>query len=137
MTKTILIIDDSEIQRYLAERTIKKAMGSVCILHQSDGKEALKFLEELEQRGKKNFPSIILLDINMPLMDGFDFLESFTKLKQTNESYGEIKIIMYSSSELWEEVERALAYDCVAGHISKALPPDEMITLLNKHASAS
>ena len=135
MPKMALIIDDSEIQRYIAERTIKKAMGSICVLHQSDGNEALNFLLELDHRNQKDFPSFMLLDINMPLMDGFAFLDLFTKLRQEKESFKEIKVIMYSSSELWEEVERALEYDCVVGHISKALPAHEMVALLNKHVN--
>lgn len=69
MIKQILIVDDDEIFRLTASITLQKVFPSVKVLYAKHGEEALDLL-------KVNQPDIILLDLNMPIMDGWDFLKA-------------------------------------------------------------
>jgi CheY-like chemotaxis protein len=72
-TKTILLVDDDYVSNYLTERQIKKSGIADSVKTVRNGEEALTYLAE--PANKK--PDLILLDINMPEMDGLEFLKHF------------------------------------------------------------
>ena len=72
MTKSILVVDDNKICNFLTVNALKKAGGFGDIEVVINGLEAINLLKETPQ-----FPDLILLDINMPVMDGLDFLKTF------------------------------------------------------------
>ena len=71
----ILVVDDNEGDQFLAEHLIKKYLPDTQQLKAYDGEEALRVIAESDVK-----PDIILLDINMPGMDGFEFLEAYNQL---------------------------------------------------------
>lgn len=73
MKKNIWIIDDDAITRFLIQRTLSKAPFEVEIREFADGMMALEAFHETAKAGEK-LPEIVLLDISMPVMDGWDFL---------------------------------------------------------------
>ncbi len=124
MTKAnIFIIDDEKLDRYLFRHDLKKTGIDVNVVEFSGGLDALAFLEDFEAHqgnGNDGFPpEIIFLDINMPRLSGFGFLERFALLQEKHGDYGRCAVIVMSSSEHPDERERALGHPAVAGFITK------------------
>lgn len=118
MDATFLIIDDSPADCFLTKRCIKKINPSAEILEASDGREGL---EILETHGAS--VDLILLDINMPRMNGHEFIQEY------NGTYGEHQgpvVVMLTSSDQQSDKSRALAFEFVKNYVLKPLSPDDM-----------
>src|SRR4051794_424956 len=98
-----LLIDDDRITNFINERLIKKLNITNEINVAFNGAEALEIIHKSCQ-GNKVCHELIFLDINMPVMDGFDFLAEFNKLKFQNKD--QIKIVMLSTSSSPKDMER-------------------------------
>lgn len=121
---SVLVIDDCDGDVFLARKAFKKAGVCENVVSMSDGFKGLTFLRNFDS-GKADLgdgfpPALILLDINMPRMNGFAFLEQFEQLR-TEDCYHSMVVMMFSSSENQEDVTRALSYDCVKGFLMKPL----------------
>ena len=120
---SILIVDDSETDRYLLKRVIQKTELVANIFESDNGQEALDLLNDYDSNKSKygeSFPPLLVfLDINMPLVDGFEFLEQFSKLRTTQKDYESMVIILLSSSEHADDKRKAFAYDYVHDYIIK------------------
>ena len=118
---SVLIVDDCRIDRYILKRQLKK-IGNVEVIEKDDGSSALDFLENYEENRTlygDNFPPIIIfLDINMPEIGGFEFLEKFAELRKRLALMSCV-IMMYSSSERVEDKERAASFDFVKSYLTK------------------
>lgn len=123
---SILIIDDNEDDRYLLRRMLRKLDITQRIFEADNGQRALEFLADLGTQQAAypgEFPpQLVFLDINMPLMDGFLFLERFRELHQRKE-YSSVVIMMFTSSNLTSERQRASQFEFVRGGITK-MPSD-------------
>src|ERR1700759_1499503 len=73
----ILLVEDEEINNYIATRLIQKAMPDATVISCLHGKQAIDLLMKMKHDGSK-LPDIILLDINMPVMNGWEFLDEYT-----------------------------------------------------------
>lgn len=91
--KTICIIDDDPIHIFTTKRNLLNAELSDSILVLKNGKDAFEKLNEIFLNGE-DLPDVILLDVNMPIWDGWDFLDAFTQLKITKK----ILIFLVTSS---------------------------------------
>ena len=80
--KQILIVEDDETNIYLYKYGINKFNLTNNLVIRENGKEALTYLEEQSKKGIAYLPSLILLDIEMPIMDGVEFLEHYRKLPE-------------------------------------------------------
>lgn len=124
-----LIIDDSEIDRYILKRQLN-GIGVNNIFENDDGATALEFLKDYDKNRESHpdkFPPVVIfLDINMPLIDGFQFLEKFSELREKFD-YSQCTVLMYSSSERVEDIERASKYGFVADFIVKGETPVEVL----------
>ena len=108
---SVMIIDDSESDQFLAKTVIKKFSSDIDILQAYDGQEALEMLGELKKQ-----PDAIFLDINMPRMNGHDFLKKYdTWEKQT------LIVVMLTSSDQKLDKEKSRAYKCVKEYFTKPL----------------
>ena len=73
----VLLVDDDEIQNFIHQRIIRKYVSENRIIVATNGQEALKILQELIENKSNLNRGIIFLDINMPIMNGFQFLELY------------------------------------------------------------
>ena len=117
----VYIIDDDPIHQRIAQIMITKHQLYDEFVSYT---EAAKAIEALENNYKNSdlLPDVILLDLNMPVMDGWDFLEKFDKIKDTFTK--EIRIFIVSSSVDEKDISRSQSYVTVKGFISKPLNPE-------------
>ena len=119
----ILLVDDDSITNMYNEYMLKDAGFSDCIQIVQNGQEALDYLlnEGKYENNSSEFPrpDLILLDINMPVMDGFEFLEEYDKLPENVK--GKIVICMLTTSLLDSDMDRVNANVCVTEFIKKPL----------------
>jgi len=115
---TACIIDDDDAYVYLTKRII--LMKQLCnnLLIYENGRIAMHELSHLLEY-EDDFPELILLDINMPEMDGWQFLDEFTKIKPRLNK--QVTIYMVSSSVDERDVEAAKKYEAVTSYIVKPI----------------
>jgi len=120
---SIMIIDDNSTDRYLLKRIIEKSKIADKVFEADNGKAALDFLSDFKKNVKENPgtfpPMLIFLDINMPIMGGFEFLEKYSELEKETSQYSSIVFTMLTSSGSEEDKKKALSYNCVKGFITK------------------
>lgn len=123
----VAVIDDDSVYQFTASRTLQATQLAPQVLQFQNGSEALNFLRN--GVGEKNpLPDIIFLDINMPITDGWAFLEQFTELKARLGK--EIKIYMVSSSIDPRDRNRARTYPEVADYMEKPISLSKFSELL-------
>lgn len=127
--KNIALIDDDDVFVFLTTKTIKKTSLVDLVKVFDNGLEALNYL--IENKGNLNaLPEIILLDLSMPIMDGWQFLEEYTKL---NPNLGKkITIYICSSSISPDDVSRAKAISEVSDYIFKPITTEKLIDIIIK-----
>lgn len=116
--KKIMVIDDNEIDRYIAQMNIEGEEFASDIVLQESAKSALDYLKSLEQTPEE-LPEIIFLDIRMPDMDGFGFLDEYNKLPEVIRKKS--IIMMLSSSLNPEDHEKANTNEYVSRFLTKPL----------------
>jgi CheY-like chemotaxis protein len=90
--ETVMIIDDNLVDLYIISRMITKNNFGKNVLHYTEAQEAMKYLQENQDNISK-LPQIIFVDIYMPLMSGFEFLEAYDTLSTTLKKYCKTYII--------------------------------------------
>ena len=130
---SVMLIDDNEIDNLINQKMIESAAISQHILVHTGARSAIEFLRNIEKLSStvadasKLIPEIILLDIDMPLMDGFQFLEEFEKLSESVKS--QTKIVMLTSSMNPNDLNRAKKSKYVTKYFNKPLAFDSLLTL--------
>jgi len=121
---SILIVDDSEADQFINQTLIKKYDSNITILQAYDGQEALNVLDECT-----TLPNLILLDINMPGMNGHEFLEVYS----TRDYAGKQPIVVIlTSSNQDKDKSLTTAYDCVQRYFEKPLLPESIGTIFQE-----
>jgi CheY-like chemotaxis protein len=128
--KNVLLIDDSESDNFYHARKIKK-MGITDHIHMCyGGQEALEYLKS-ELEGVHPQPTLIFLDINMPGMNGWEFLEEYEKLELAQQ--GEVVLTMLSNSIDVRDKDKAGNYKTVRGYYSKPLNKEYLTSIIQEH----
>lgn len=104
----ILLVEDNPDDVLITRRAWKKGGLKNPLFVVNDGEEALRFLYKEEGYGGVPTPCLILLDLKMPRMDGFEVLETI----KTNDALRSIPVIVLTSSERDEDIERAYQLGC-------------------------
>ena len=109
----VMLIDDSKIDNYINTKVLEMSGRASLIKAYDSAAEAIDYL-----RYSKELPNFIFLDLYMPTMDGFDFLQEFEKLNIEKEK---IKVLLLSGAYDTPEVERIKKHNWIAGYLVKPL----------------
>jgi two-component system, chemotaxis family, chemotaxis protein CheY len=130
-TPIIALVDDDKVFQITASRTIKAAQLTDKILQFENAEDALHFLKD-HARDSENLPDYIFLDINMPYIDGWMFLDDYSQFKPSLSK--PILIYMVSSSIDPRDITRAKSNENVREYIIKPVTREKFIELLSKAA---
>ena len=120
----IYIIDDDDIFVFVLKKLLQKTKRFNEIVNISNGLEAIDLIVN-EYETTKALPDIIFLDLNMPLLDGWQFLDEIEKLSFKDE----LRIYIISSSIDVKEIEKAKEYATVKSFVSKPVTMDWLNSL--------
>ncbi len=125
----ISIVDDDDIYRYSIMRTLKDLNVTKKILVFRDGEEAIDFM--LDNLGNsQDLPDVIFLDINMPIMDGFEFMEEYVKIKPKVGK--KITVYMISSSVNPVDLEKAKSISEISDYIVKPIEAEKLVSIIKE-----
>ena len=126
----ILLIDDDEATNFFNQIVLEEAGVAKQIKIVESGQEALEFLQTKEN-GNYPRPELIFLDINMPGMDGWDFLKAYADL--SDEYKGNIIVVMLTTSLNPEDKEKANSMPDVTSFQNKPLTQAKIDEIISKH----
>ena len=118
LINTIFIVDDDPIHQQIAKIMIERQAISSNIRIFSDAQDVLDYIRQ-NAGDIQALPDLILLDLNMPVMDGWEFLEEYAAF--CNQLPKRIRIFVLTSSIDEKDRERVSAYDFVTGYLTKPL----------------
>ncbi|MEP2671291.1 MAG: response regulator [Cyclobacteriaceae bacterium] len=123
---TVMLIDDNEIDNLINQKMIEAAAIAENIYTHTGAKSAIEFLRNMEKLdvASEVLPDVIFLDIDMPLMDGFQFLDEFEKLSANTKK--SCKIVMLTSSINPQDFDRSKKYSNVKLYLNKPLSHDSI-----------
>jgi CheY-like chemotaxis protein len=131
MRKVICIIDDDPIYQVLVSKIVQLSKIDYTIISFKNGKEAIDNFNSCLVNNTK-LPNIILLDIEMPLMDGWDFMERMDELISKYQ-ISDTKIYIVSSSISYEDVEKAKLFKNILGYYSKPINSNDIISMIENN----
>lgn len=128
---SILLVDDDEASNFLHSIFINKLDLDVTINSALNGQEALDFIlgkgqDELE------LPCMVMLDLRMPVMDGWQFMKAYAELVPKNLKE-QITIVLVTISDNQEDKDRAITNEYIADFSQKPLSDDTFKKLIEKH----
>ena len=119
--ESIMVVDDSEIEQMVTEDIIQNFDPTIKIFQAYDGQEALEMLNTFDKQ-----PTVILLDINMPRMNGFEFLEEYKKRTKKADV-----VALHTSSADENDQKKSQKYDFVRSYFVKPLEIADLEGLRN------
>ncbi|MFY0625146.1 MAG: response regulator [Reichenbachiella sp.] len=127
----ILIIDDDEINNLICTKVIKDFNPDMLVESVTSSTKGLNYLEEHVKNSPDSLPDVILLDINMPTISGWDFIREYRKMMTAVESE-KIKLFVLTSSQYYQDAELADQYREVQKLFTKPLT-SEILTEISSY----
>ncbi len=123
----ILLIDDDKVTNYLHTIVINDMGISDRVEIKQNGMDGLKFLEDSSKNG--NLPDLILVDLKMPVMDGFEFVDAYRKL---NLPENHTRIVMLTTSSNPKDIEKMKEIG-ITDFFDKPLTEEKLTELVSKY----
>lgn len=124
LIKQFLIVDDDPQNNSLSRMAIRKVLGNVPVKDFEVPETGLEYIGKDFETGSSDEKTVLLLDINMPTMTGWEFLEEFDKLSENIKM--QFQIFMLSSSVDPSDIERATSNPLVTDFIEKPLNKEDL-----------
>ena len=123
---SIAIVDDNESDRYILKRHLSELLIDNLLLEFENGAEVLKFMVEDGPAGRVEPrsafpPKVIILDINMPIMDGYAFLDALEDRLKDDTRCSTVIVLMLSSSDRQDDIDRAMSHALVSDYFVKGV----------------
>ncbi|WP_247233448.1 response regulator [Telluribacter sp. SYSU D00476] len=131
MIKNLLIIDDDELTLFIINRFMLKHQFVENIISITNGQEAIDYFEKLSA-GDGDAPELIIMDINMPIMTGWEFLDEYSQRFQPR--FPATRICVLSNSLFIEDAIKAKSYSACISYITKPLTNIKINRLKNHTA---
>lgn len=112
----VMIVDNDQVNSFVLKKIIMRNYPEASVSLYLDGNQAIEELDDRDRQGR-GFPGVILLDIYMPVMDGFEFLQNYTE----RFTHKNTIIFTMSNSLIKEDQQRANEFMVVKGFITKPL----------------
>lgn len=126
----ILLVEDDDTINFYNQFLIQNLGITDNVVVTKNGKEALDYLEKAG-KGEAKSPSLILLDINMPVMNGFEFIEAYEGLPENWKS--QILVVMLTTSLHDADLQRAKAHPSIAEYFYKPMMEQGLNDLVEKY----
>jgi CheY-like chemotaxis protein len=127
----ILLVDDDEPTNFLNKMILEDVNCAETVEVAESGQSALRYLENASENGSPSSPDLIFLDINMPAMNGWEFLEQYSNLDQQRKA--NVVIVMLTTSLNPDDRAKANKMPDVSGFETKPLTPEKLQTILKKY----
>jgi CheY-like chemotaxis protein len=119
----VMVIDDGAIERLIADKVIARSGFAKIVVSLSSAEEALQYLNT----EKLPHPELIFVDLNMPLVNGFEFIQEYERKFGSNNN---TRIIILSSSDSPYDVQEAEKYNSVCSYLTKPVSPEKLRKVL-------
>jgi CheY-like chemotaxis protein len=129
-----ILVDDDYVSNLIGKKIITKVFPHADVQTFLEPAEALIYIQSAYSGGEAN-DAILLLDINMPVLSGWDFLDAFEKFD--NRIKERVKIYMLSSSVAPHDKDRAAANKNVSGYLEKPLSKEVILAILQKNINSA
>ena len=123
----LLVIDDDDINIFIIKKIVAKTGYNVEMVSKNNGQLAIDYLRQVAD-DRAQFPHLMLIDINMPILNGWEFLDAYDGLETDLKS----DMYMLSSSVYENDIEKAKTYRTIKGFISKPLSLERLTELLRQ-----
>ena len=127
--KCIMLVDDNPDDNFFHERVIKKNNAAEIIVAKQTGNDALEYLKS--KKDDDPHPDLIFLDINMPGMNGWEFLEEYNKLDEKFKSRA--IIVMLTTSDNPDDKMKAKAMNVASDFKTKPLTAEMLDEIIDKY----
>ncbi|MBC3538636.1 response regulator [Rufibacter sediminis] len=126
---TVMVVDDDDNWIFVSKLILKRTGVGQEVITARNGREAFSILQAIAADPEKQMPELLFLDIRMPVMDGFEFLEEVTNVEGLD--FSQTRIYMCSSSLNPVDKQRADLFP-VAGFITKPLTKEALLQILSQ-----
>jgi len=124
--KKIMIVDDDSVDRWILRRTLEKMKITETIIESQTGAEALAVITNYSAH-KEELPELIFLDLHMPVLNGFEFLDALEQLSR--EYKNRCRIAVVSSIESESDKNKSLGYESVIGYFEKPVKEETILRM--------
>ncbi|OON67564.1 response regulator [Hymenobacter sp. CRA2] len=126
----ILLVDDDQTTNYLNQLLLKRLDVAEQLQVALNGQEALNLMQDYGETAATPQPMLVLLDVKMPVMDGFEFLQAYAELPVSHRE--DVVIVMLTTSLHPQDVERVQQLN-IAGFLNKPLTSEKINDILQQY----
>ncbi len=125
-----MLVDDNHSDNFFHEREIKKQNPAMLVISKNSAKEGLEYLKSTVATDN-TLPELIFLDINMPGMNGWEFLQEYHKLEKDIQS--KVIVVMLTTSDNPDDEAKAKNWDFISDYITKPLTKEILEDIIGKY----